>query len=332
MEKFCNSRLNKLVLYLNKILLVFFIQINANSILLDELKKNYIDFYESLSHQLTQIKFKTYFLKRTPINKEFLILLEKNYDKINFAKLNNSDFKKEPRIPKILHQIWLGSPFPEKFKKWQKSWKQFHPAWKYILWTDKDIKNFKFRNRELFDRVKNYGQKSDILRYEILYRMGGLYVDADFECFKSFDSLVHSYDFIAGINPIKMPDVINNCIIGSIPMHPILKHCIMNINDNHSKKYYNVNSSTLKKAPMQDFFWFEKHSAVIRDTGPIFFGKCVLNYFLDKNLNSQYRTLLLPPTYFFPLQDFSATPHLDYKAPECFAKHYWAGTWWKDDQ
>src|ERR1700730_3033568 len=43
-----------------------------------------------------------------------------------------------PKIPKIIHQIWLGSPFPEKYNKYQASWQKLHPKWIYKLWTDKD--------------------------------------------------------------------------------------------------------------------------------------------------------------------------------------------------
>ena len=34
---------------------------------------------------------------------------------------------------------------------------------------------------------KILGEKSDIFRYEILYRFGGVYVDTDFECIKPFE-------------------------------------------------------------------------------------------------------------------------------------------------
>ena len=40
-------------------------------------------------------------------------------------------------IPPIIHQIWLGSPFPEQYKMWQKTWQL--RGWHYKLWTDPDI-------------------------------------------------------------------------------------------------------------------------------------------------------------------------------------------------
>src|ERR1700722_16260603 len=35
----------------------------------------------------------------------------------------------EPLIPKIIHQIWLGSPLPEKYKALQATWLNHHPDW-----------------------------------------------------------------------------------------------------------------------------------------------------------------------------------------------------------
>ena len=42
---------------------------------------------------------------------------------------------------KIIHQIWFnlgnGKSVPLKYKKYQESWKNYHPNWHYILWDEK---------------------------------------------------------------------------------------------------------------------------------------------------------------------------------------------------
>lgn len=43
--------------------------------------------------------------------------------------------------------------------------------------------------QKAFDAAKNYGEKSDILRYEILFVYGGVYADVDVECLQPFDAL-----------------------------------------------------------------------------------------------------------------------------------------------
>ncbi len=58
------------------------------------------------------------------------------------------------RIPKIIHQIWVGPrPFPFKYLQWQKSWQAL--GWTYKLWTDKEVEEFGLINKELYRNEKN---------------------------------------------------------------------------------------------------------------------------------------------------------------------------------
>jgi len=109
-------------------------------------------------------------------------MLRELYEK-NF--MYNKDFT--TKLPKKIHQIWLGSPLPDKYREYTDSWKRFNPEWEYKLWTDGD--DVDIPRRDLFDSIRNPGQKSDFLRYHILNQFGGLYVDTDFECLKPFDTL-----------------------------------------------------------------------------------------------------------------------------------------------
>ncbi len=62
------------------------------------------------------------------------------------------------RIPKIIHQIWLGSPLPDYFKKWQQSWIKLNPNFEYRLWTDADVDQvLSPRHKEIFDSHTNMG-------------------------------------------------------------------------------------------------------------------------------------------------------------------------------
>ena len=45
-------------------------------------------------------------------------------------------------------------------------------------------------NRAAFDSAESFAMKSDILRYELLLRYGGLYCDLDFECLRSIKPLL----------------------------------------------------------------------------------------------------------------------------------------------
>ena len=94
-------------------------------------------------------------------------------------------------IPKIIHQIHMGdNPLPEQELYWQKTWIDKNPDWSHILWDDAKIKgDLKITHPQVFENCESFSEKSDILRFEILYQFGGLYVDTDFECLKNIDPL-----------------------------------------------------------------------------------------------------------------------------------------------
>jgi mannosyltransferase OCH1-like enzyme len=126
-------------------------------------------------------------------------------------------------IPKIIHQIWLGPK--ERPKLWMDSWKEHNPDWEYKLWTEDNLPIL--YNQKQFDTIQSYAGKADIARVEILYRWGGIYIDADCECLRSLENrfLVPRF-FACYENELTRPGLIQNSVIGSIPGHPLLKECM----------------------------------------------------------------------------------------------------------
>lgn len=207
-------------------------------------------------------------------------------------------------IPKLVHQIWLGSQYPERYLKWQKSWNIFNPDWQYVLWDDQSIRNIKMFNEDIFRKTNNYGAKSDIARYEILYQYGGLYVDTDIECLKSFNILNSICDFYAGLYSSK-EDTLNNALIGTIPRHPIIKECIRSI-----KCIDNSNDA----------------DTIFHSTGPKLFTEA----FRAKNRSENKVNITFPVSFFFPFparMRFSQRHVLKYIRPESYAIHYWHVSW-----
>lgn len=103
-------------------------------------------------------------------------------------------------IPKIIHQIWEGrkDPLPEFYKLLGETWKEYHPDWCYEFWDENRIDGFIQNNfPDMIDIYFNYKydvQRWDVIRYLILYKMGGMYVDFDYECLESFDSYINEKD------------------------------------------------------------------------------------------------------------------------------------------
>lgn len=212
----------------------------------------------------------------------------------------------EPKIPKIIHQIWLGkNPFPQKFKRITQKWIQMHPGWQYKLWTDSNVNEISLINKKFFYESTNMGERSDILRLEILDQIGGLYVDVDYECLRSFDILNHCYDFYVGIESVDAsPYFIGNAFVASCPGHPILKACIEKIKD------------------------YRRVETITKRTGPGF----LTDIFCDNALQCQGNIIAFPASYLYPYgykDGRKKLPVNAYFGKESFGVHYWAATWVK---
>jgi inositol phosphorylceramide mannosyltransferase catalytic subunit len=204
-------------------------------------------------------------------------------------------------IPKKLHFIWLGSPLPEKYKPLIQSWIDFNPGWECKIWNDADAQAYDFENKDMFNQEANYGAKSDILRYAILEKEGGVYIDVDYECLKNLDTLNHTYHFYIGIQPLDTNYVqLGIGLIGSIPHHPLMNYTIEKLKYNKDVKQ------------------------IIVKTGPIFFTRCFIEFFGKSGL----RDIAFPASYFYPCGYVQRGQPLDewYKA-EAYAVHHWAGSW-----
>ena len=106
-------------------------------------------------------------------------------------------------IPKKLHQIWIGNAIPEAQKALCLSnSRKIGKNWEYKLWGNEDLTEENFPHtwkyiQKSFNEGKKrgkiwYAQISDLMRYEILYHHGGLYMDAGIQVTKSFDSIINS--------------------------------------------------------------------------------------------------------------------------------------------
>ena len=127
-------------------------------------------------------------------------------------------------IPKILHQVWVG-PNPPPTRAME-TWRRRHPDWEYRIWTD----HTGWENQKAIDAMPEWNGKADIMRYEILYRHGGVVVDADSECLRSLDD--HFLEHIAWAcweNETCRCGVLACGAMGGIPGAPIWYRCIREI-------------------------------------------------------------------------------------------------------
>tara|TARA_R110002110_G_scaffold53643_3_gene154665 strand:- start:1286 stop:2026 length:741 start_codon:yes stop_codon:yes gene_type:complete len=227
-----------------------------------------------------------------------------NSEKWEYLKTlyNNLDNKSEEKIPKIIHQIWIGGVIPPHLKDLSQQWKNLceKNGWLYYLWDDTNIDKFPNKNIE---KTKNYGQKSDILRYDILKKYGGVYVDIDFVPIKIFDESVLKTNFFAGIAFGKDP-VLFNGLIGTIPEGSLINELckIEKINDKDAKK-------------------------IMFTTGPYY----LTNKFFKSDDDD---VVAYPFTYFYPYSNRKwdrdkGTDYRNYIKDETYCVHLWNCSWMK---
>lgn len=131
------------------------------------------------------------------------------------------------KIPKIIHQTWKNNNLPEPHRTLSETWKAFLPDWEYILWTDEMNRQFVIEHfpdfLEKYDSYPKNIQRADAIRYLLLKKYGGLYVDLDFECLENIEFLLENSDFIAGKEPywhaerFGRPYIICNAFMASTP-------------------------------------------------------------------------------------------------------------------
>ncbi len=227
----------------------------------------------------------------------------------------------ESRIPKLVHFIWIGPrPFPRESVENVRTWMAKHPDWTFCFWTDRQrpapcpgmqtrlIQNLKFlKLKDCFHKSDNYGEKSDVLRYEILFQEGGVYVDHDVKCFKAFDPLAHAYDFFCGIDmpyTSSLPSCIftTNNLIGVRAGHPIMKRCMEMLADKWdliADEYPGSDREATLNRTLHRTFWL--------------FGEA----FKQMNNQGDNRDVVLPAYYFDAPKDELAL----------YARHLYAGVW-----
>ena len=246
-------------------------------------------------------------------------VMEKAYDEnARYIHVMTDQFQVN-KIPKIIHQIWLGSPFPDKYRILTDIWKAKHPEWKVMLWTEKEIEEFGIANKGMYENMKNPSAKSDVVRYEIVYSYGGVYVDTDFYCCQNFDKLLY-LDFFCGIvgsydgRLVPADTCLAPSIFGASQGNGILEKIIIKIGQ----------QKTVPRSIPE----------IMTITGPEMFSREVI-----EELGKRPLTVAYPPNYFYPFpgQERMAIRNMSfvemenalsrYMYSETYAMHLWYCSW-----
>jgi len=203
-------------------------------------------------------------------------------------------------IPRVFHQVWINRDnpeLPENFRAYRDGWLALHPDWEYKLWNLDNL-DFIPRHLDLLNATKVYAQMADILRYEILLRHGGVYLDTDFECLRNIDPI------LVGVKNFSCSEdgrSISIGILGAVPNSIYMERCVAAL----PTKLGQINPAD--------------------ETGPGLLTRVLLVEGLAGDFT------LFPRKWFYPY-NWNEPHRASEKFPQAYAIHRWAHSWGDTDR
>lgn len=230
------------------------------------------------------------------------------------AQLNATDVPIE-RIPRIIHQTWKTDTLPPRWAKTRAGCAAMMPDYDYMLWTDKSSRELIASDYPwflpVFDAYPHNIQRADAIRYFVLHKYGGIYMDLDIGCKRRLDSLLR----FEAILPKTIPVGVSNDLMFAAKGHPFVKQLTENL------ARFNHNFLT-------------PYATVMFSTGPMFVS-AVYRMFSDAH------PTVAPSTPAQPTQGFHGVrvlPKSLYgknakpsEAPDSFFEHMYGSSWHEGD-
>jgi mannosyltransferase OCH1-like enzyme len=226
------------------------------------------------------------------------------------------------KIPRILHQTWKDHDVPEHFGQMSKTWRKLHANWDYVFWTDDMNRAFISEHFSYFlpvyDSYETNIQRVDAVRYFILYKYGGFFIDMDFECLANIGPLLGNAACIFGREPVqhcRIHDkslIISNAFMGtSAGFHFFEQLC----------------KELERKRPVID----HPNDSVLETTGPFMLSRLYEEYHRKEEICLLEANLLYPLTKeeLTDLANGTENKTIAHKLKDAYGIHHYAGTWWK---
>ena len=220
-------------------------------------------------------------------------------------------YKEESFIPKILHMVWVGKVDPPQyFIDNVNKWKELMPDWTYMIWTNDKMTEEYFDKDylDLMSKVINPSQVSDFIRFYVMNKWGGYYLDADVTPLRSLEGLPVNHPIVLCNDlPETGPDYMMCAFMAGIPNHPLWSLCV----DECCKVDLTV-----------------KYGEGITPTGPAVLGK-VSQQMINWGKVGGYTQL--PYWYFYRNRIGDPGPYMPDRImldhPDAFGNHFYAESW-----
>jgi mannosyltransferase OCH1-like enzyme len=224
-------------------------------------------------------------------------------------------------IPRTFHQIWLGNrPIPDRYQRWTQRWLELNPGWTLKLWNDENLPQI--INRAEFDAGEKMAAKSDILRYEICARYGGVYIDTDFEPLRPIEPI------LAGIRSFQADELDDrpcNAILGCVAGDPFYRKVVESLpaSIRRGGDIVETTGPAFIKRVIADYLGPQRKC--VDDPAPGVEGRRwrVASADGSRSLHGFHWSVFYPYHY--------DQPELEDKPfPDAFGKHHWMASWWKN--
>lgn len=226
------------------------------------------------------------------------------------------------KIPKVIHQIYedLAGP-PEYLLNIAESWKEQNQDWEYRFWNKHDMEAFM---QEYYpELIPIYGafphnvQRWDAIRYMILYKLGGLYVDMDYECTENITPLLYGVTCGMGLEPFghnvrsRRQIIVGNAFMASVPGHPFMQELIDTI-------FYKLGDKI-------------QQMHVMNSTGPFMVTKQYQESRCQDEVTLIPAGLVAPLTQeeVFKVINEKTNKQIEDKVEQAYATHYFFGSWYR---
>lgn len=228
----------------------------------------------------------------------------------------------EGAIPKILHQTWKNTTIPEDLTAYRQSWKEHHPDWSFVLWTD-DANRELIRQKytwflPIYDRYPEAIMRADAARYFILHQFGGVYADLDFQALRPIDPLLKNTQMVVGLEPelhLALPlavernlsQILCNAFMASIPLHPFWEHVFQKLRE------------------------FAHSHGPLDATGPFLLTRAY------ETSPKPHQLTVVPPSLLYPIDNTVIFKELTLAErqvieKDAYAIHHWRGSWWRQER
>lgn len=224
-------------------------------------------------------------------------------------------------IPRVIHQTWRDADPPAPLAALARTWRRLHPDWQWRLWTDADNRAFVAEHHPdflaFYDAYPHPIQRVDAVRYLILQRLGGVFVDLDFEAVRPIDELLTSA-CVFGREPQEncvargRDLIVSNAFMAAAPGHPFMADL--------------ADGLAVARPRSAD-----ANTAILETTGPFYLTARHLAW------RGPDPATILPSETLFPfsasqierLRAHGWTPDLMARRDAAAAVHYHVGTWWR---